>query len=109
MDIETRLNELKYQLSQLPPFHPGKLTQQYIRCGKQNCHCRDVGTAKRHGPYYQLSYAVNGKHSTVFIKEEQRTMIEKYLENYQTFKSIVAEITELTAQIVRIVEFGKKS
>ncbi len=108
MDLEKKLEVLREKLLNLPPFHPGKLSQQYVRCGKENCHCRDDNNPKRHGPYYQLSYAIKGKkNSTVFIKEEQVAIVKKSLDAYQVFKETVDEIVELTAKRVRSEQLGK--
>lgn len=108
MEIEQKLSLLHQRLLNLPPFHPGKLSQQYVRCGKENCHCRDENNAKRHGPYYQLSYAIRGKkNSTVFIKEEQVAIVKKSLDAYDVFKETVDEIVELTAKMVRAEQLGK--
>jgi hypothetical protein len=110
MDIEKKLEILHQRLITLPPFHPGKLSQQYVRCGKENCHCRDEKNPKKHGPYYQLSYAVRGKkNSTVFIKEEQVAIVKKSLDTYDVFKNTIDEIVDLTAQHVRAKQLGKNT
>jgi len=109
MDLERKLDVLRDRLVNLPPFHPGKLSQQYVRCGKENCHCRNLENPKRHGPYYQLSYAIRGKkNSTVFIKEEQVAIVKKSLDAYEVFKETVDEIVELTAKMVRSEQLGKQ-
>jgi hypothetical protein len=110
MDIEKKLEVLHQRLTTLPPFHPGKLSQQYVRCGKENCHCRSETNPKRHGPYYQLSYAIKGKkNSTVFIKEDQVDLVKKSLDAYQAFKETIDEIVELTAKHVRAAQLGKRT
>lgn len=106
-DIHNRLNAIRERMRNLPEFHPGKLSQQYVRCGKKNCHCRNLENPKKHGPYYQLSYAVNGKNSTMFVKEEQVEMVRNYLKNYELFKDTIAEFAELNAQFVRQLRLGK--
>lgn len=109
MNLEAKLADLHQRLAQLPPFHPGKLSQQYVRCGKQTCQCKDPKNPRRHGPYYHLSYAIRGKkNSTIFVREEQLDIVKKSLETYRVFQETVDEIVALTAQLVRYKTLGKR-
>ena len=40
------------QMIALSPLCSGSLHQQYLRCGKKGCRCRDPKSPQPHGPYY---------------------------------------------------------
>ena len=60
-----RFLELKRGLEQLEYFCKGTVLKRMMKCGKVNCACAS-DPAKRHGPYYELTYKTNGK--TVNVK-----------------------------------------
>lgn len=49
------------ELIQLSPLCSGSLHQQYLKCGKANCHCHDKEAPQRHGPYYLWERRIDGK------------------------------------------------
>jgi len=67
---ERRIKQLKEKLIQLGPMLPGSLSEQWNVCGTPQCRCKDPEKPVKHGPYYQLSFTVGGKSSTMFIKKE---------------------------------------
>jgi len=88
------IENLKQSLVQIRPFHPGKITQQYIRCGKKNCKCRDEKNPIKHGPYHLLSYNVGKKNSTVFLKAEELQAAQEWLRSYEEFNRLTQELTQ---------------
>ncbi len=84
-----KIQDLKAQLLKIGPFHPGKITTQYIRCGKKDCRCNHPKNPQKHGPYYILSYSIGKKTSTVFLKEHEVPEAQKWLEGYHGFKNTV--------------------
>lgn len=91
--MKNKISELKEALINSGPFHPGKITKQYIKCGKKNCQCNAKETPKKHGPYPVLSYSVGKKQSTVFLKKDDIAAAEEWLDEYNTFKTLVQELT----------------
>jgi hypothetical protein len=60
-----RFNELKRGLDQLEYFCKGTVLKRTMKCGKAQCACAS-DPAKRHGPYFEITYKANGK--TVNVK-----------------------------------------
>jgi len=69
--IARKIEQLKRQLAQLGPKHPGSLSAQYNVCGKPSCRCKDPKEPQKHGPYYQLSFTWRGKSRTRFVRAER--------------------------------------
>ena len=88
------INRIKSDLLNIKAFHPGKISQQYSTCNKKNCICKSVPNPKKHGPYYQLSYSVNGKSSTRFIKPEHVDQVQEYIDEYKRIKTLLSDLTE---------------
>ncbi|MFC1572017.1 DUF6788 family protein [Candidatus Eisenbacteria bacterium] len=63
---ERRVEQLKRKLAQLGPMLPGSISEQWNVCGTPGCQCKDPDKPKKHGPYYQLSFTVGGRSSTMF-------------------------------------------
>ena len=59
------VKRIKAKLLGLGPLLPGSLGQQWNVCGTPGCQCKDPKHPRRHGPYYQLSYTLQGRSSTV--------------------------------------------
>jgi len=59
--IAHKIAQLKQELAELGPMHPGSLSEQYNVCGKPGCRCKDPKNPQKHGPYYQLSFTWRGK------------------------------------------------
>ena len=68
-DDLVRIRQIKDMLSQLGPVLPGSLSTQWNVCGKPGCRCKDPKKPRKHGPYYQLSFTVDGKSSSLFVKK----------------------------------------
>jgi hypothetical protein len=92
--MQDRTKKIKEQLLEIGPFHPGKITQQYMRCGKKNCKCQDPNNTQKHGPYHVLSYSVGKKNSTVFLKSEDLEKAEAWIQSYEKFMTLAKELTD---------------
>jgi hypothetical protein len=55
-----RFRELTRGLNQLGYFCKGTVLRRMMKCGKAQCACAS-DPAKRHGPYFEITYKVNGK------------------------------------------------
>ncbi len=77
-----RIKKLEDALAQIGPMLPGGITKQWNICGKPGCKCKDPDKPKRHGPYFQLSFTVGGKSSSIFIKREELAAARQCVRNY---------------------------
>ena len=96
--IERQITQIKRQLLDLGPLHPGSLSQQYNVCGSPGCQCKASPPIK-HGPYYQISFTRHGKSSSQFVREEDLKDVQQQLENYRRLRELVDEWITLSAQL----------
>ena len=57
------------------PMLPGSISKQWNVCGNPNCRCKDKDNPKKHGPYYQLSFTIGGKSSSMFLNRDSTTIL----------------------------------
>jgi len=93
--IEKRIARIKEELQTIGDMRPGSLNKQFTVCGKTGCRCVDPDHPQKHGPYYQLSYVHNGKHTTQFIGKESVDNVREQLENYKKFRELTNEWVDL--------------
>ena len=72
--IEKRIDKIKAELAKIGEMRPGSLTRQY----------KDPQTQS--GPYYQLSYTLDMKSRTEYIRRECVSDIRRQIRNYKRFK-----------------------
>jgi hypothetical protein len=65
------------------PILPGTVGEYYNVCGKTPCRCKNKDNPQKHGPYYQLSYNLKGKNSSISIKKTDVEIIRKMTDNYR--------------------------
>jgi hypothetical protein len=85
---------IKEEILASRPFHPGKISKQYIVCNKKNCSCKDPINPKKHGPYYQISYSLKGKSKTRFVKENDIHRVQSYIDEYNRVKALLSDLSE---------------
>lgn len=96
--MNERINKIKGQIASLENFRAGSLSEQYNVCGKQGCRCKDEKNPKKHGPYYQISFYKNKKHTTFFVRKENVTAIKAEVKNYKILKSLIEEWVALSTE-----------
>ena len=96
-----RITEIKRELSNLGPLHPGSVSEQYNICGTPGCRCKDPKNPQKHGPYYQLSYGWRGKSSTMFVRADQVSAMRKKVANYKQMQELVKEWVDLEMEMER--------
>ena len=89
-----RIKKLEDSLAAIGPMLPGGITEQWNVCGKAGCKCKDPKNPKRHGPYFQLSFTIGGKSSSMFIKREDVARARTYVKNHARFKALTAQLLE---------------
>ena len=82
----TRLRQLAAELAQSKPMRRGSLSQRTIKCSKPGCACADDPKA-RHGPYFSLTRAVQGKTRSRFLTAEQAAIARQQIEAGHQFRS----------------------
>lgn len=87
-DAEAVVSRIKTRMLELGPVLPGSLSKQWNVCGSPGCRCKDPKRPRRHGPYYQLSYTLRGKSSTVFVRAEDVVEARQRIRRYGEFKQL---------------------
>ena len=100
--IQRRIEQLKTQLADLGPMHPGSLSEQYNVCGTPGCRCKDPDNPRKHGPYYQLSYSWRGKSSSRFVTPERVAEMRQTVANYKRFRELTNEWVDLAVEMERV-------
>ena len=86
MQIQKRIEWVKTQLSQIESMRPGSLTKQYKDPKHQT------------GPYYQLSYTLDMRSRTEYIRQPCVRDIRQQVKSYQRFKQLNAEWVRLSIE-----------
>jgi len=77
--IERRIEKIKAELAEMGEMRPGSLTRQY----------KDPESGS--GPYYQLSYTLDMKSRTDYIRKECVSDIRRQIRNYKRFNKLRVE------------------
>lgn len=106
---ERKIEQLRKKLTKLGPMLPGSISEQWNVCGTPGCRCKDAKNPVKHGPYYQLSFTVGGKSSTMFIKKEDLPEARRRLKRYQQFKALCTDIIQAHVALARKTGLRRRS
>jgi len=70
------------------PLLPGSIKKQWNVCGMSGCRCKDSDNPRKHGPYFQLSFTLAGKSTSMFVKEQEFEDMMVITERYRRFKAL---------------------
>ena len=107
METTSHIEQLKQKLLSLGPILPGSISEQWNVCGTPGCKCKDTVHPKKHGPYYQLSFSIGGRSSSMFIKKEDVVKVRKRVKRYQVFKKLTMELVQAYVDLSRTEGFGR--
>ena len=99
--LERQIYQIKRQLMDLGPLHPGSLSQQYNVCGKAGCRCKARPKPRRHGPYYKISYVFRGRFSSRFVPRQQVRAVRVELANYKRLRKLTETWVGLSLRLAR--------
>ncbi|RMG75731.1 MAG: hypothetical protein D6711_05845 [Chloroflexi bacterium] len=84
--IERRIANIKEELASIGEMRPGSLTKQYKDPQRQT------------GAYYQLSYTLDMKSRTEYIRKEFVNDIRRQISNYKRYKKLNAQWVALSIE-----------
>ncbi len=87
-EVPPRIRQLVTELAQPQPMRRGSLSERTIKCGKASCACADDPRA-RHGPYFSLTQAVEGKTRSRFLTPEQAAVAQEQIAAGRKFREHV--------------------
>src|SRR4030088_728512 len=86
-----RFHELKRGLDQLEYFCKGTVLKRMMKCGKVQCACAS-DPAKRHGPYFEITYKANGKTVNVKFSPEAAPLYRAAVLQYRKLKVLLRRL-----------------
>ena len=101
MNQKEKVSQIKEQLLDLGPVLPGSISEQWKVCGTPGCKCKKTVNPQKHGPYYQLSFSLGGRSSSLFIKKEDVSEARKRVKRYKEFKKLITELVQTYVDLIR--------
>jgi hypothetical protein len=95
-----RFHELKRGLDQLQYFCKGTVLKRMMKCGKTSCACAS-DPAKRHGPYFELTYKAKGKTVNLKLSPEAAPLYNAASKQYRKLKTLLDRLEKLSQTILR--------
>ncbi len=99
--LEGQIERIKREIVSLGDLRPGSLSEQFNVCGNPNCRCKE-DPAKRHGPYYQISFTRKGRSRTKFVKRPHLPDVKKQLKNYSRLRELIDKWIELSTELCEL-------
>lgn len=90
--IATALADIDFAL-------PGSVEVRHTRCGKPNC-AGKADPPQLHGPYIVWTRKVSARTVTKVLSEDQLRDYQPWLDNARKLRALVAQLQELTLEIV---------
>jgi hypothetical protein len=80
------LRQLAVVLAEAKPMRRGSLSERMVKCSKPGCPCGKDPNA-RHGPYFSLTHAVQGKTHSRFLSPDQAIVARQQIEAGHEFRA----------------------
>lgn len=96
-DVPPQVHQLAAELADTRPMRRGSLSERTIKCSKPNCACAQDPKA-RHGPYYSLTHAVEGKTHSRFLTPEQAELAGRQIDAGRKFRGRVDALWQACEQ-----------
>lgn len=94
-------------VKQMPPggdILKGSLIERLTVCGRPGCRCQQ---GEKHGPYLYVS-VFDGKQSRqVYVPQTLEMEVRRWAQNYQRLAEIIAELSALSVESIRLQQPGK--
>ena len=103
-----KIKQIKDKLFRLGHMLPGSISEQWNVCGTPGCKCKEKNNPIKHGPYYQLSFSVKGKSSSMFVKKQDLREARRRVQRYQEFKQLTMALTQAYIDSTRKGGFGRR-
>ena len=92
-DVPPHVRQLATELADAKPMRRGSLSERTVKCSKPGCACAQDPKA-RHGPYYSLTHAVEGKTHSRFLTPAQAALARHQIEAGQEFRAKLETLWE---------------
>jgi len=112
-EVPPHVRQLVTELAQPQPMRRGSLSERTMKCGKTGCACADDPKA-RHGPYFSLTQAVEGKTRSRFltapraaVAQQQIAAGRQFRERVDTYWEACEEWADAEMELVPAASFGE--
>jgi hypothetical protein len=102
--LESRRAQLLRRLALPPDGLPGSLALSHRRCGSATCHCQ---TDPQGHPSWTLTFMADGRKRVVHVPTEIVDTVRARVETGNAFKSAVAEVLAINAQLMVLDRPGR--
>lgn len=89
------------EMGKIGDMRRGTLRERYLPCGRKGCHCARPGS-RGHGPKYSLTWKVEGKTKTEYIRADQVSQVEEQLTRHERFLVLCRDLIEINEEICRL-------
>ena len=90
-----RFGQLRQQLQELGCFCKGTVLERRMKRGQPSCPCHRA-PSKRHGPYGEWTYKVQGKTVNVKLSPEAGRIYQAASQQYRQLKSLLNRLERLS-------------
>ena len=90
-----RFREVQRELQQLDYFLKGTVLKRMMKCGQAQCACH-CDPAKRHGPYFELTYKAKGKTVNVKLSPQAAPLYQAATKQNRKLKVVLARMERLS-------------
>jgi|TARA_B100001971_G_C18030358_1_gene452225 hypothetical protein len=104
---EQEYRELKAQLEGLGYILQGSLRERWMQCGKEACRCY-TDPAARHGPYYQWSWAEQGKTRSIYLDADQAALCREWIGNHRELERLLKRMRAVSLRAARLHKIDRK-
>jgi len=96
--LRQRLIDLVASAPELTEVLRGSVGERYVRCGKENCHCKEgVG----HGPVFYLSVSLGVRQTKqIALDVDSVELARRYVRNYVRLQEVLEEISAINRELL---------
>ena len=97
-----RFRMARQELNQLEFFLKGTVLKRMMKCGQPQCPChRDP--SRRHGPYFEWTYKVNGKTVNVKLSAQSAPLYQAATKQHRKLKALLSKMERLSRSALAVL------
>ena len=90
-----RFSQARRELIEIGYFVKGTVSKRMMKCGRPQCACHN-DSSKRHGPYFEWTYKVNGKTVNVKLNAEAAPLYIAATKQQRKLKAVLVKLERLS-------------
>ena len=87
----------------VPKIKPlrGYLREQYIKCGRSNCHC---ASSNGHGPYFYRVISANGRKRKEYVRKSELAAIQAGIDKHREQRAEAIRINQKANETLQMLK-----